>query len=260
MSDLHRNTAKDDSASQLSEAVRDDSAERRSEMSELSPHWFDGTTRGVDALVDRIQALGDGRSMKEILSLGELVHRAYRAMDADSEARRASFRKIADHPRCQFKVTTIWRAVAVYELSLRLPHLVDAPGLGVSHLRAVIGLSLADQDALLTSAARERWTKRRLEQEAASRRRAEGPRRGRPPLSETKVLMRDAASLAARADAMSLDPPSFNLSSDSQQSEGTQNGSTQSEARELVSSLAQLRASIPSCPTGFPSSPQPPSF
>lgn len=172
---------------------------RMSEISELSPRILP-TARRIDYLAEQLAELGTANSLQQVLRLGEIVHSklcsAVRAKEAD---RRASLRRIAAHPLVPFKVTTIWRAVSVYEMSLRLPHLFDSPHLGISHLRAVIGLGLADQELLLTLASSERWTKRQLEREAAKKRDS-SKRRGRPPLPKLTMWTRDLDRLLERAE------------------------------------------------------------
>lgn len=172
---------------------------RISDVSEILSSPRSGKER-IDYIARRIRELGAGNSPQHVLRLGELVYRELRAGDQSLAGRdqRASLRRIAAHPDVPFKVTTIWRAVSVYEMSLRLPHLLEAPELGVSHLRAVIGLAPADQELLLTLAARERWTKRRLEQEAA-RRRSSDSRKGRRPLPKLTLWTRELERLVERS-------------------------------------------------------------
>lgn len=174
---------------------------RASHIAELRPRLA-VSAASLDELATEIATVPGVRSLAQVLALGEIIHRGLRARGPLAGDRRASLRRLAAHPRVPFKVTTIWRAVSVYELSLRLPHLFQAPGLGVSHLRAVIGLDLADQEELLTAASREAWTKRKLEEAAAARRRLTSKRRGRRPLSPEFLLMREAERFIERADAL----------------------------------------------------------
>jgi hypothetical protein len=181
------------------QAPTETSSPRITDVTEILSAPLRGKER-IDYLASQIRLLGAGNSPKDVLRLGELVYRELygggRALQ--QKDRHASLRRIAAHPDVPFKVTTIWRAVSVYEMSLRLPHLLHAPGLGVSHLRAVIGLEPAHQELLLTLAARERWTKRRLEQEAARHRSADR-RKGRRPLPPVVAWARELDRLLERS-------------------------------------------------------------
>jgi hypothetical protein len=112
-----------------------------------------------------------------------------------------SFRKLAAHPDVPYGAATLWRAVGVYELSRRMPHLFTAPRLGISHFRCVIGLAPAVQERLLAAAATEGWSKEQLEGACAAER-AQLPGRGRrplPPLLKSARRLQRAIDLDARS-------------------------------------------------------------
>lgn len=188
-------------------------------------------TISLDELARQIAVLGTDSSVGHVLRLGELVYQGLygssRALQSDAGA--ASLRRLAAHPQVAWKVTSLWRAVSVYELSLRLPQLFDLPGLGVSHFRAVLGLPPHVQESLLQSAAEEKWTKRRLESEAL-RFRTERPRRGRRPLSNLEKWTRDAAQLLEQLTELRGKEASKELSGDP------------AELREVRAHLTRLRA------------------
>ncbi|HSC89492.1 MAG TPA: hypothetical protein VLC09_19555 [Polyangiaceae bacterium] len=175
---------------------------RHTDVTEILSAPLRGRER-IDYLAGQIRLLGAGNTPKDVLRLGELVYRELYGggRSLQQKDRHASLRRIAAHPDVPFKVTTIWRAVSVYEMSLRLPHLLHAPGLGVSHLRAVIGLDPAHQELLLTLATRERWTKRRLEQEAA-RHRSTDRRKGRRPLPQLIAWTRELERMLERSQEL----------------------------------------------------------
>lgn len=175
-------------------------APRVSDVTELSPA-YQAQRRSLDYLAEQLRELGTGSSPEQMFRLGELVHRALKAdttAASDERKQKASLRRIAAHPGVPFKVTTLWRAASVYEMSLRLPHLLHVKGLGISHLRAVIGLDPADQEQLLGLAIQEEWTKRRLEREAA-RRREGRRRRGRRPTPKVTLWTRELQRVLARS-------------------------------------------------------------
>lgn len=159
-----------------------------------------GSAPNLDAIAAKVKALATGNSTSEVLQLGELIFREVygsQRMLLHKGGRQASLRRLAAHPDVPCKVTTLWRAVSVYEMSLRLPQLLSLEELGVSRLRAVIGLPVEIQEQLLRAAVRERWTKRQLEREAA-RHRAE-KRRGRRPLPKLVRWTRELERLLDRS-------------------------------------------------------------
>lgn len=188
------------SASDLNQHVNEHvQAPRVSDFAELSPN-YQTRRSSLEQLEEQLKLLGTSSSTEQILRLGEIVHRVLRAEDgARSEtSQKASLRRIAALPGVPFKVTTLWRAVSVYEMSLRMPHLLAVKGLGISHLRAVIGLDPSDQELLLTQAAKKDWTKRQLENEVA-RLRAGRRRRGRRPLPKLTLWARELTRLLERS-------------------------------------------------------------
>jgi hypothetical protein len=78
-----------------------------------------------------------------------------------------SFRKLSAHPKLPFSAATLWRAVAIFDLSQRFPGLLQMKHLGVAHMRAVLGLPADVQERLLRIAETERWTKDRIEERAS---------------------------------------------------------------------------------------------
>ncbi len=154
----------------------------------------------IDRVATQLKALGTGNSPAEVLQIGELIFREIygcERMFLKKGTHHPSLRRLGLHPDVPFKVTTLWRAVSMYEMSLRFPQLFETPQLGVSHLRAVIGLPFDIQESLLRAAAQERWTKRRLEEEA-SRHRQGDRKRGRKPLPKLLKLTRELERLLDR--------------------------------------------------------------
>jgi hypothetical protein len=105
------------------------------------------------------------------LEVGEIVFR--RIFHGDERLLRArgkknsSFRKLAAHPELGMSPSSLWRAVAIYELSRRFPELCQYMHTGVGHISVVLGLPEADQYSLLRATESQRWTRRRLQKEAA---------------------------------------------------------------------------------------------
>jgi hypothetical protein len=101
----------------------------------------------------------------------------------------------------------LWRAVAVYEIAYRLWPTNRPRHVGVAHIRAAIGLPESLQHEILLKAERERWTKRRVEEEVATRRAPLArSARGRPRAGAHAKLLQsierfdvEAAPLVSRA-------------------------------------------------------------
>lgn len=159
----------------------------------------------VQALAD-IQHLARVASLQLALDVGEIVfHRIFGGSAARVRRRGpkdASFRRLALHPELPMSATNLWRAVAIYELSLRIPTLTRSPRLGVSHARAVLGLPPSSQEKLIARAEAESWTVARLTQEAAGRRRGRG---GRPKKTEIARVLDTLRRLTTVPAAALLD-------------------------------------------------------
>jgi len=152
----------------------------------------------VERAVAEIRHLSRLAAVELTLNIGEIVfHRIY---EADSEALRmrgpkdVSFRRLANHPELPVSAASLWRSVAIYEMSQRIPGVARLPHLGVSHLRAVIGIDPNEQRKLLQAASTNAWSVARLSQHVAEQRRGRGGRPRKPP------ILRAIQSLRAVAD------------------------------------------------------------
>ena len=94
-----------------------------------------------------------------------------------------SFRKLTELLQDDLSASVLYRSVAIYELADRMG-VSTWKHLGVSHVRAVLGLPIKEQERILETAEEEAWTVERIEQEVASSRKEleTGVRRGRRPL------------------------------------------------------------------------------
>lgn len=126
----------------------------------------------ADAVAQTLEDVSALHSLQAALEVGEIVYR--RIFKGDERLLRArgkkngSFRKLAAHPRLCMSPSSLWRAVAIYELSRRFPELVQYVHTGVGHISVVLGLPEVDQFRLLRATESERWTRRRLQKEAAA--------------------------------------------------------------------------------------------
>lgn len=140
----------------------------------------------VDALVRRIRVFAGSAAL-------ELAHRIGRAIidefyDGDLEqwrrrgTRDVSYRQLARHPNLPMSATSLYRSVAIYELSVRL-HVQDRwRTLSAAHLRCVLGLPERMQVRLLETAATRGWDAVHLERETSNIRRRRTGGAGRPRL------------------------------------------------------------------------------
>ncbi|MBK7578660.1 MAG: hypothetical protein IPI67_00505 [Myxococcales bacterium] len=135
----------------------------------------------IEQAAAEIQHVARVGTLEMALSIGEIVFR--RIFHGDAELLRlngpkeVSFTQLADRSDLGISRANLWRAVGIYELSLRHPQLRESKHLGVTHVRAVLGLPARDQDRLLARAERERLGAAAIETAAACARKGHG---GRP--------------------------------------------------------------------------------
>jgi|SRR5690606_25196368 len=145
----------------------------------------------LDEFGDELAALGKDVSLEQAVEIGRLV--IERLYDGDLAAWRSrgpkphSLRTLARSADMSLSSSALYRSIALYELSERLGGIGRwaAAGLGISHLRLVLGLAHDDQRRLLDLAATHGWTVAELEREVvAARQRSPRPERrgGRPRL------------------------------------------------------------------------------
>lgn len=138
----------------------------------------------IELAVAEIQQVARIGTLQMALSIGQIVYRRIFRSNAEllhlNGPKDVSFRQLAARGDLGMSRTTLWRSVAAYELSLRMPQLGKAEHIGISHVRAVIGLPKRNQERLLARAERERLDVKQLEREVAATRKS-GSGGGRPP-------------------------------------------------------------------------------
>lgn len=141
----------------------------------------------VDQFVETLRGFCRAATVQFALDVGGLVINVFYGGDlAHWRAHgkgRPSLRRLAKRPDLPISAPQLYRCVAIYELSQRLPAISTWKHLGTSHVRTVLGLRPMDQEHLLEFAERERCTVAWLESEVRRIRHGEGKLRGRPPLS-----------------------------------------------------------------------------
>ncbi|HET9958784.1 MAG TPA: hypothetical protein VFQ61_30030 [Polyangiaceae bacterium] len=123
----------------------------------------------VARVARQLKEIGRSATLAITLRIGRLIHQeifAGKLQGALGSRARKTFRQLANHEETPFSMTALWRATALYEMSLRLPQAFELENLGISHYRSVLGLPEELQLELLTLAASEAWTKSELERQA----------------------------------------------------------------------------------------------
>jgi hypothetical protein len=155
----------------------------------------------LDELVLEIRQVPRGATLEAMLRMGELVVARLWSGRSESWGRRArgdaSFRQLAAHPDLSVSASFLCRSVELYELWQALGRVFPWPSLTAAHYQEVLGLPLEDQKRLLQAATDDRWTARRLRDEARPIRRDLRERRGRPP---TMPLVRNARAIGTGLD------------------------------------------------------------
>jgi hypothetical protein len=145
----------------------------------------------LEDLVESLAVLGKDVSVEQAVEIGRLV--IERLYDGDLSAWRGrgpkahSLRTLARRAELSVSSSALYRSIALYELSERLGGIDRwaAAGLGVSHVRLVLGLDHENQRRLLDLAVEQAWTVAELEREAAAVRQQGSKREsrgGRPRL------------------------------------------------------------------------------
>ncbi len=129
-----------------------------------------------------------GRVVVDRLFAGDLARMRERG------TRDSRLRALVNSPQMPFSQPVLWRCFGIYEMVLEDPSLSSSPFLGVTHLRAVIGLPTEVRRRLLRQAETERWTAEALVSMAAAERVTE--RRGG---RSSKALLQRTVRLAERA-------------------------------------------------------------
>ncbi|MBK7583771.1 MAG: hypothetical protein IPI67_26705 [Myxococcales bacterium] len=153
----------------------------------------------VELAFAEIQCVVRAGSLAIALNVGEIVFRHLYRGDVDllrdNGKKDVSFRRLADHGGLQMSRAKLWQSVAIFELSLRLPEIKASKHLGVTHVRAVLGLPARAQERLLARAERECLDAKALETQAASARKGHGGRPMKPAISRALDGLRRVANM-----------------------------------------------------------------
>ncbi len=124
----------------------------------------------VEMVVAALKGVNAGHSVASALEAGEIIFGHVFGRDQGMLRARgrkcSSFRKLAAHPDLAMSTSSLWRAVAIYELSLRFPEIVHYVHVGVGHISVVLGLPEVDQFRMLRETEANCWTRRKLQKVA----------------------------------------------------------------------------------------------
>ncbi len=139
----------------------------------------------VERAASRINDVVGGNRLNLALSIGRIV--IEELYDGDLTVWRSrgvkeyTLRTLAKNPRLGISASSLYRAIAIYELRVRLGDEQLWNELTVCHIRAILGLPESEQRRLLELAADNAWTTVALEDEAAKiRSQTKSSRGGRP--------------------------------------------------------------------------------
>ena len=167
--------------------------------------------RRVEILAEELRELGRDASVEQAVEIGRRVVEVLYEGDLSSWRSRGpkahSLRTLARRCGVSLSSSALYRAVALYELSERLGGVESwtEAGLGISHMRLVLGLPRDEQRRLLDATARGSWTVAELEREATlvrARAPKPGRRGGRPRLPRFVKSIRRLRKCADNKDEL----------------------------------------------------------
>lgn len=123
----------------------------------------------------------------------EIFHGDIEAL-RDKGRKDASLRGLASHPKTNLSVSTLSRAVAVFQICQRMPGFREPKHLEVGHLYAVASLPDLDQERLLRIAEVERWSREKLVAKVSEIRPAPSKRHKPSPILRYVATVRRAIS------------------------------------------------------------------
>lgn len=179
--------------------------DHRAVAKEVEVRTHSDTEEPIDDLVGRLGTLAKDASVEHAIEIGRLVIEELYAGDLHAWRSRGpkahSLRELSRRSDLPLSSSALYRSIALYELSEALGGVQawSGKGLGISHMRLVLGLPREAQRELLDRAAKERWTVAELERETVAirsgqpRRRARGGRPRLPRFVKSLNRMRKCA-------------------------------------------------------------------
>jgi hypothetical protein len=142
----------------------------------------------LEKVVAELKEIDRRTGIERTLAIGELILNQFFGGDSAAwrDRRRNknnSIRRLAEREDCPFCKSALNEAVGVYVAVIGLPSVRTSGHICASHVASVLSLPMPDRQQMLERAEQERWSVRDLRQKVILHRRAEGERRGRPPMT-----------------------------------------------------------------------------
>jgi hypothetical protein len=151
----------------MSQALVGDYVELQSGVLFLEPPAPADSDEEIQEVVRILRTVTGAHSLQAALEVGDIVFRhVFRGDERLLRVRGrkcSSFRKLAADPSLGMSPSSLWRAVAIFELGRRFPEIAQYVHTGVGHISVVLGLPPAEQFRLLRQTEAERWTRRKLQ-------------------------------------------------------------------------------------------------
>jgi len=150
-------------------------------MTDLAPT----THERVERATARINQIVGGTSLQLALAVGAIVVEELYQGNIDRWRDRGpkehTLRELANDPALGISASALYRAIAIYELRLRMHDHPMWETLSACHIRAVLGLPLPEQHRLLDLATQNSWSTQVIEAAAGdARSKTRSARGGRP--------------------------------------------------------------------------------
>lgn len=190
----------------------------------------------LERVIRGLNELDRSAGWKRTVAIGELLLDTFFGGSAEAwhDHRRTkdySIRWLAEQPNCPLAKTALNQALAVYAVSRQLPWVLSSARVTPSHVAAVLGLTVEDQDELLRAVERDgrgvRWLKTRA---------LDLRRRGVEPRSRSAVRAAEKALNQLRAAERLLGEAQDLLTSNDDVEKGTRD--------ELTHTVRRLRDTL----------------
>lgn len=163
----------------------------------------------IHLATQKIGALSRRATLEFALEVGRIVIVTLYDGDLYEWRRRgrksSSLRALTRHPNLCISPATLYRSLALYELSVRVRPVSSWKHLGMSHLRAVLSAPAPVQGHLLERAEEEGWSVARVEREVSEISGRERHRGGRPRSPEYVKSIRKIDRLTGPEALQGLD-------------------------------------------------------
>jgi hypothetical protein len=193
-------------------------------MSQLMSAASDTETRSTDQRIRRatirINEMVGGTALQLALAIGRVVIEELYGGDLGAWRERGpkehTLRQLVLHPSLEISASSLYRAIAMYELKVRIGNHRMWDVLTTCHIRTVLGLPEQEQRRLLELAVREELTTLALEGAAGEvRRQSKASRGGRPrkprfarSIEHAEKALADESTVFGDLDALESMTPS----------------------------------------------------